>query len=183
MKQKGRKKSRDTIPLKAARAKLLPISFPFYHIRWGLGQREVVCGKWAVSREAGLYHASSHWLVEAAKHPALEAVEAVRLAATFWEKFISSHQLMFESNKKMGRIGEQLEKNHLFKSRFRLFVFTGDWCMRANFVLPQNLSLTPISAFVHPSRPLLPVINVLLCGRINTSLKQKTKVIIRSQSH
>jgi hypothetical protein len=44
-------------------------------------------------------------LVEAARHPALKAVEAATLGASFLEKFIHSHQIMFASNSKMGKKG------------------------------------------------------------------------------
>jgi dolichyl-phosphate-mannose--protein O-mannosyl transferase len=73
-----------------------------------MGQREVICSKWPVSREEGLIHASSSWVVEAAHHPALEAVEAASLRASFLETFILSHKLMFASNNKMGKIGKYL---------------------------------------------------------------------------
>jgi dolichyl-phosphate-mannose--protein O-mannosyl transferase len=74
--------------------------------RWGFGQREVVCGKWEMSREPDQLYSSSNWLVETAKHPAMESGPLTRLKATFWESFIHSHKLMFSMNKNMGKHGK-----------------------------------------------------------------------------
>ena len=71
--------------------------------RWGFDQREMICSKWPISREKDLIDATSSWVVEAAHHPALEAVEAASLAASFWENFFYSHKLMLAVNSKMGK--------------------------------------------------------------------------------